>query len=62
MGQQKGPTGQDDAQHKGKMQDAQPNKPGRSGGQQGSGQTDAPCQGKWFFTSCIGHVRVLTVL
>jgi hypothetical protein len=45
MAQQKGPTGQDDAQHKGKMQDARPNEAGRSGGQQGGGQTGTSRQG-----------------
>jgi hypothetical protein len=48
MAQQKGSTGQDDPQQRGRMEDARPSEAGRSGGQhtpQSGGQADRSRQG-----------------
>jgi hypothetical protein len=45
MSQQDKQPGKTDAQHRGTTEEARPNEAGRSGGQQGGGQTDASRQG-----------------
>jgi hypothetical protein len=45
MSQQDKQPGGTDAQHRGKTEEARPNEGGRSGGQQGGGQTDRSQQG-----------------
>ena len=45
MGTQDGKPGKTDAQHRGGVEEARPNQGGRSGDQQGHGQTDTSLQG-----------------